>query len=167
MPPPVSRHTGSGRAHNTLVIRTVEVYFQLSPQRPAGAAAARGIKDLDWRVLSGSSVIDSGRTGTDGKVVVPLHAGQPSRLQLLVAGKPVASYLISERTLPGEAANTLKGQQRRLYSMGYQLGPGAVDGLMGRYLDRALLEFQGDQAQDMTGVVNAAIQTQLTNQAGY
>ena len=166
MPPPVSRHNRSSASNSSLALRTVDLFFQRSAQLP-GSAAARGIQDLDWQVVSDGRVIRTGRTGTDGKITVPLRGGQPSVLQLLVAGHPVASYTITERSAAAEAVSTLKGQQRRLKSMGYHLGPGAVDGLMGRYSDRAILEFQGDQVQDMTGVVSATIQTQLTNQAGY
>lgn len=167
MADPVSRSSGTAAAPNTVVTRTVEVYLQMSPQTPAGGATARGINQLDWRVVSGGSVIASGQTTADGKVIVPLRNAAPSQLQLLFNGHRVATYTITERTAAAEAVTTLQGQQRRLRSMGYHLGSGAVDGQLGPMTDRAILELQGDEAADMTGVVSAANQTSLTNRSGY
>lgn len=167
MADPVAREHSRASTRSTIATRTVDIYFQRCPQRPASGAAARGIQDLDWRVTSGGGVIANGRTGADGKVAVPLRGGRTSILQLLVGGRPVASYTIRERTAAAEAVSTLRGQQRRLGSMGYHLGAAGADGIMGRNSDRAILEFQGDESVDMTGVVSAANQTSLTTRSGY
>lgn len=166
MADPVSRSSDVAAA-NTLGTRTVDVYLQRSPQRPGGSDPARGIESLSWRVMSAGVSIATGRTTADGKVTVPIRNGQPSLLQLLVGGNPVATYTITERTAPAEAATSLSGRQRRLRSMGYHLGSADVDGLMGPSTDRSTLEFQGDQSLDMTGVIDSSVQTQITTRAGY
>lgn len=162
----VARLTPAAAGRNTVVTRTVDIFFHRSPQLPGGAAA-RGIPDIDWRVTSGGSPIANGRTGADGKVTVPIRSGRPSLLEVLIGGNPVATYTITERRVAAEATTSLHGQQRRLRSMGYHLGSGEVDGQMGRITDRAILEFQADQAVDMDGVVGPVTRGQFTAQAGY
>lgn len=162
----VARRARSRRSINTLALRRVDVYLQKSAQRPS-SGTARGIDQLDWRVTSGGRRLASGKTGADGRIRVPILAGQPSRLELQVSGRTVATYTVTERRTAAEAASTVRGRQRRLNSMGYQLGSPPVDGTLGRRTDRGILDYQGDEGINITGVINATVQTRLTGDAGY
>ena len=161
----VSRRARGTGGINTVVIRRVNVYLRKSPMLP-GTGATWGIAGVDWEVEAGGRRLASGRTPADGKVRVPIVAGTPSVLKLIHGGSTIATYTVRERRVP-EAANTLRGRQRRLASMGYQLGSPAVDGTLGRKTDRATLDYQADKAVNMTGVINATVQGQITSDAGY
>lgn len=145
----ISRLVPGAPGFNTLNIRTVEIFLQKSPGKPSGDV--RGINTLNFQVEKDGAVIQSGTTGSDGRIRMRIQGGV-STLQLL-GGSAVAEYEVSIRDDAIEAATTAEGQQRRLRMLGYQighLGPegNGVDGTVapGVAMDRAILEFQTDQA---------------------
>jgi hypothetical protein len=165
----ISRLMRSASGFNTLNVPTAEVFFQRSPGNPQGPE--RGINSLEFRVIKNGVVIQSGRTGDDGKIDMSLPGGNAT-LELLVNGAMVAQYDVRLRAGAAEAVNTTAGQQRRLRMLGYHLGhAGApesvgVDGTMNRETDRSVLEFQADSNVAMTGDADANVQNALTNAAG-
>lgn len=170
MPTPVSRSSQTP-APNAIVTRTVELTFQRAPLRPAGSDPARGIEALTWRALSGGSVIASGKTTADGKIVVPIRGGQPSILQLTVGGVTMAEYEVVLRGTPFEAKDTIAGVQRRLRAVGYQIGhtgtgKDGVSGVMNDETDRAILEFQVDESLTLDGKADGTFQTKLGSTVG-
>lgn len=164
----ISRLVRSATGHNTVNTVVVPVIFQRSPGVASGND--RGIKDLDFRVLSGTNVIQTGRTNDDGRIDVRVR-GPSVTLEILHGGNPVARYNVQARSAAPEAATTIAGQQRRLRMLGYQLGNvgmerNGVDGTMGRRTDRAILEFQADEGLETDGVVGTNTRNGLTGDAG-
>jgi hypothetical protein len=164
----VSRLVRSSNALNTLNVSVVEIFFQKSPGKPP--SDDRGIEALDFQVLSGGVVSQTGKTGKDGKIEASITGGQ-AEVQLMSEGKPVASYRIDVRGDPYEAGNTIAGVQRRLRGLGYQLGHDGDDkdgvrAAMHEPLDRAILEFQVDQTLTIDGKADSAMQTKLSQQVG-
>jgi hypothetical protein len=146
---PIARLAPGARGFNTLNIRTVKIFLQKSPGKPGGDI--RGIDALTFQVVKDGGVIQTGTTGQDGLIRMRIQGGV-SMLQL-IGGAPVAEYEVTIRDDAIEAANTPEGQQRRLRMLGYQIGHtgpegNGVDGVAapGVALDRAILEFQADQA---------------------
>jgi hypothetical protein len=164
----LSRLVRDSQAHNTLDSRTLEVFFQKSPSWPEGDT--RGIEHLDYEIVAGGTTIQSGSTGADGKIEVPVTGGQ-AELRLTFNGNPVATYQLSLRDDPFEAGNTILGVQRRLRTLGYHLahagdGQDGVDGDLGLRTDKAILDFQIDQQLDIDGVVGHNTQHSLSDVVG-
>ena len=141
----IARLVRDSLAHNTLNVRTIEVFFQKSAGVDEGDD--RGITGLEYRVMSGGREVLSGTTEDDGKVAVPLRPGADTILELLVDGNAVSQYRITARDDALEPDTEIIGWQRRLRQLGYQLGTvGAtrdgVDGSMGRRTDKAIQDFQ-------------------------
>lgn len=122
---PVSRLVPGSALHNTINIRTVKIFFQKSPGKPSGDA--RGIPDLECRILNDGSVVRVVRTAKDGLVEVPLSSGAAT-LEILHQGNAVSQYNISVDDAPLDSAETVRGQQQRLRHLGYQLGHGGPKG---------------------------------------
>ncbi|MBN2492231.1 MAG: peptidoglycan-binding protein [Planctomycetes bacterium] len=143
----VSRLVRSASYSNLLNVRLVEVFFQTSPGRDRD----EGIGGLEYQVLSGGAVVQSGSTGDNGRIPVPVAGGTPSELQLMSGGTAVARYSIGIRDDAWEANNTILGVQRRLRLLGYHLGHDGddhdgIDGAIGSKTDKAIQDFQIDQA---------------------
>ncbi len=164
----VSRLVKGATGHNTLNATVVEVFFHRSPGWPSGDT--RGIEGLEYQIMTGGAVAHSGKTGKDGKIEVTVSGGQ-AELQLMSGGKAVASYQVNVRSDPYEAGNTIKGVQRRLRGLGYQVGhdgaaQNGVTNSMNEATDRAILEFQVDQNLAIDGKVGPHTQSRLNNAVG-
>ncbi len=150
--------TLKGLAHkNALVLRKVKVYFQLYPGKQ-GSDADRGIPDAEFILKIGGRVVQKGKTAADGSVEMMIPAGQ--KAELLVFGTTydveIWNYL--------EPTTDLKGQQRRLCMLGYELGN--VDGIHGEKMDRAALQFQADQSKEPDGIIGNQTQSALRTEFG-
>lgn len=164
----VSRLVRSSGSHNTLDTQTVEVFFQKSPSWPDGDD--RGIEGLDYQVLNAGTVVQTGRTEADGKVEVQLSGGT-AEVQLMVGDAVVATYEVTVRADPFEAATTVIGVQRRLRVLGYHLGhdgddQDGVDGTLGLRTDRAILDFQIDNELTIDGAVGSGTRDELNDVVG-
>jgi peptidoglycan hydrolase-like protein with peptidoglycan-binding domain len=164
----VSRLTRTAKYHNLLNVRTVDIFFQKSPGWDSGEG--RGIGGLEYQVLNKGDIVQTGKTGDDGKIPVPV-AGGASELQLMFGGSSVASYQISIRDTPWEANNDIAGVQRRLRTLGYQLGhAGAgkdgIDGKIGEEADKAIQDFQIDNGLPFDGRAGEQTRAKLDEKVG-
>jgi len=165
----ISRLFADAPAHNTLVIRTVEIFFHRSPS-PA-QDVVRGIDDISWRVMSGGVEIQNGLTNSDGLVAVQVRGTTDSILELLHDGTVVSQYRVRPRAGGYEADTTVEGVQRRLMQLGYHIGHSSptgdgVDGDLGTTTDKAILDFQIDEVIDFDGVVGGTTRSHLNDQCG-
>lgn len=164
----VTRLTSDSTAHNTVNIRTVEIYFHKSPGWPDGDQ--RGIEGLEYQVVSEGNVTQRGRTGRDGKIEMSIR-GHESILQLMVNGAAVAEYRITIRDEDWEASTTIIGIQRRLRALGYHLGHSGegmdgIDGDLGYKTDKAILDYQIDYEHTSDGKVGARMRHSINNVVG-
>jgi hypothetical protein len=175
-PFPIARLVPGSTAANTINIPTVEIFLQRSPNRPSGDQ--RGI-ETDFEVVKNGAVIQTGRTGPDGRVLMRVPGGSAT-LRVLASGA-VAEYDVTIRSAAIEGAATQAGQQRRLRMLGYHLGHAGPEGngvdgapTPSREMDRAIEEFQADTpalnnggtANTIDGVAGANTQGRLTAAAG-
>jgi len=163
----VSRLVRTAAYSNLLNVRLVEVLFQKSPGRGAG----RGIGGLEYQVLSAGTVVQTGTTGDDGKIRVPISGGTPSELQIMSGGNAVARYTVGIRDDAWEANTTVNGVQRRLRALGYQLGSAGaggdgIDGDVGSRTDRAIQDFQIDKGLAFDSLVGNNTRTKLDQEVG-
>ena len=174
---PITRLVPGATGFNTLNIRTVDIFMQRSPGRPAGDV--RGINVLNFQVIKDGAVIQLGTTGPDGRIRMRIQGGI-STLRLL-GGAPEPEYDVSIRDAAIEAVATPAGQQRRLRMLGYHIGHSGpegngVDGAAVPIpdVDRSILEFQADtaainaagSANAMSSIADANTQNALTAAAG-
>ena len=90
----VSRLVPSSTALNTLNLPpAIPIHFQKSPDFPD--SGARGIEGMDFQVRTGGAVVQTGRTGRDGKVDVRVPPGGSSTVGLLFNGAVVAQYVVT------------------------------------------------------------------------
>jgi hypothetical protein len=143
---------------------TVELWFQKSP----GIAGSdhREIRNLRFQVRHGSDVLRRPADVADGKVIFRAPAGE-SLVELLVGTRIVATYTVTVANGALPAADTTRGQQRRLRMLGYQLGHDGpfgdgVDGTLGRRTEGAILDYQADKGLDITGEAAANTQNALS-----
>jgi len=133
----------------------------MSPGAPA-QAAGRGVEGADWSLfLAGLFLVDSGRTGADGKIRVSLIPTLSYTLNVLGT-----NYSVSLDTNAMDGLTTLTGQQQRLRALGYHIGnSGAtadgVDGAMSVAVDRSILAFQSDQGLTADGNVGPVTRGKL------
>jgi hypothetical protein len=166
----ISRLVSGSAAVNTISLPPpVPIHFQRSPDFPAGDI--RGIDGMDFQVFSNGAVIQTGRTGNDGKIDVRVPPGGSSIVKLLFNGAVVAEYEVTVDAGAFAAVNTVTGQQQRLRTLGYQighLGPegNGVDGNQRLEFERSVLEFQADQGLVIDSVVGAVTGPRLTTRAG-
>lgn len=165
----IARLIRDATAHNTINVRTAEIYFQKSPGNSTGDT--RGIEGLTYRVMSGGVEIQSGTTTDDGLISVSIRGNDPSIVEILHNGQVMSQYQVRLRDDALEADTTLIGVQRRLRQLGYQLGSAGatndgVDGQMGVRTDRAIQQFQADQGRDFDSVVGGQTRSDLNDEFG-
>lgn len=162
-------HDAADAIHNTLNLRTIEVYFQTSP----GVAedTPRGITGLEYRVTLDGVETQTGTTSDDGLVTVALRPGVACVLELMFGGAAVAQYNLTVRDDPLEPDTGVLGQQRRLRTLGYQLGRGGstndgCDGDMGHHTDKAIQDFQIDAGLAFDSEVGPNTRRELNDAMG-
>ena len=166
----IARLRQGSPAHNTLNLPPpVPIHLQMSPDFPQGDV--RGIAGVDFQVVIGGAVAQTGQTPADGRVDVRVPPGGTSTLQLLVAGAVVAEYVISVDRAALAAVTGVSGQQERLRMLGYHIGhSGAdgngVDGAVSLAFERSVVDFQVDRSILPDGAVAAPTQAALTARAG-
>jgi len=170
----ISRLLSGSAAFNTLNLPpSVPILFQKSPGFPG---SVRGIEGLEFQVLINGAIVQSGRTAADGKIDVRVPPGGSSTLQIMSGGAAVATYIVTVDAGALAPVAQLDGQQQRLRLLGYQIGHSGADGngvdnAQNFNFERSVLDFQAD-TQDVPpqltpdANVVAAVQTQLTTQAG-
>ncbi len=142
---------------NTLGLRKLKVFFQRFPGK-AGTDAERGIADVEYTLRAGGRVVDKGKTAADGSIEMLVPAGLPVELEIFGTKYDVVIQPFLERE------TDVKGQQRRLSLLGYELGK--PDGNFGEKTDRAALSFQADQSLSPDGQVGANTQAKLKSELG-
>jgi hypothetical protein len=151
----IARQVLGASTFNTINVRTVEVFLQMSPGKPSGDV--RGINAANFQVRDPTgAVIQAGATPANGRIQLQIQGGF-STLQVMT-GAAAAEYAVRIRDAAAEAVAAAAGQQRRLRMLGYHIGHAGpegngVDGVAApsRELDRSILEFQAD-----TTAINAA-----------
>jgi hypothetical protein len=142
---------------NTLALRKLKVYFQRFAGKD-GTDAERAINDVEYILRAGGRVIDKGKTAADGSIDMLVPAGVPLELEIFGTKYDVAIHPFLE------AETQVKGQQRRLSMLGYELG--RVDGTFAEKTDRAALRFQADQGLEPDGNVGNNTQSKLKSEFG-
>ncbi len=148
-----------------------ELFLQRSPCFSEGDD--RGVEGLAWRVRSGpgeDTVLQEGTTDASGLIHAQM-LGEAVFVDLMFEGAAVATYEVRLRPGDFEEVTTIRGQQRRLRSLGFQLGADGpdqdgVDGTIGGRSDAAILEFQVEIGADTTGSANGGFRTELADHAG-
>ena len=129
----VSRLALESALFNTINVVTVTVFFQKSPGKPK--ADKRGIDALAFRVTNDGKVVQTGKTGADGKIDVRVSGGKAT-VELLHNNEPVSIYEVIvddsafdpvEKQTGKEPALRHVGIQQRLRHLGYQVGRGGPD----------------------------------------
>ena len=146
--------TGSPAA---VVPVVVEVYFQVYPGTRTASGTAIGIPNAAYTISTGSGTPVAGTTDANGRVQVSLAPGGSATLRIFDT-----DFVISARDTI-EAVNTLAGQQRRLAMLGYELGPGGVDGLRGSGTEKALVNFQVDAGLSIDAIAGSGTRNKLTH----
>jgi hypothetical protein len=126
--------TPSGKAHILRTGRKVKVFLQRYPGKDAKA----GIGGLDYELSIGVGKAVKGTTAADGKVEFTLRVAELATLKVM--DTTYKFRLVSKLEPPAD----VNGMQRRLNSLGYNLG--AVDGIIGKKTERSILNFQADHA---------------------
>jgi hypothetical protein len=153
----VARTDASLTHHNTIVFRTLKVFFQRFPGT-AGADSDRGIADADYTVTVDGRVVDKGKTAADGSITLSIPAGAACTLTLLGTDYTVTMHGFLE------PVNQPKGLQRRLQMGGYNIGN--VDGVVGAKTDKATMDLQADNGLDPDGISGPNTRNQLKTLAG-
>lgn len=156
--PTRAARTQQDLAHrNTLVLRRLKVYFQRFAGK-GGADSDRGIADVEYVLKVGGRVVDRGKTAADGSVELQIPAGVAATLEAFgtTYDVTIANHL--------EAEAEVKGQQRRLSMLGYELG--GVDGDMGAKTERAALGFQADTGLGPDGDIGTHTKARLKTEFG-
>ncbi len=146
--------TGSPAA---VVPVVVELFFQVYPGKSTASGTAIGIPNAGYTISTGSGTPVSGTTDAAGRVQVSLAPGGSATLRIFDT-----DFTISARNTI-EAVSTLAGQQRRLAMLGYDLGPGGVDGLRGSGTEKALVDFQVDAGLSIDAIAGSGTRTKLTH----
>ena len=164
----VARLGPDASGHNTLNIKTIEVFMQ----RFAGMIADTdaGIEGMSYQVFNNGEMVQSGVTEADGRILVRMLNGA-AELRLMFNNICVARYTINDRQEPLEADTEIAGVQRRLRALGYQLGHAGdgsdgIDGDLGWKTDKAILDFQIDNNLAFDGVVGRRTRSALNDVVG-
>jgi len=163
IPEYIARLIAEAVAHNTLSTRTVPIYFQRFPGVEV-TADDRGIQDLEYQVVSGGTVVQTGRTPANGLITCQVRPGG-STLQLMFGGAVVSEYTVTINDLALDAVTSVRGRQQRLMMLGYDVGARGIDGLMGGETEKALLNFQADKGFPLSGTIGTTEQNGLTTDA--
>ncbi|WNG30459.1 hypothetical protein F0U62_45470 [Cystobacter fuscus] len=114
---------------------TIKIYFQRFAGKH-GSDGARGIADVEYVLRIEGTVVDQGKTATDGSITVNLPTGKSAELELFGTKYPL-------RLLGSiEPGTSTKGQQQRLSLLGYE--PSSADGTLRKETDLASLQFQAN-----------------------
>lgn len=169
----IGRLVRGSNLFNTLNTRKVEIFMQMSPGNPG--SDKRGIKDLQFQVSKDGAVIQSGKTGSDGKIAMRIRGGS-STLQLMFSGAVVAEYTVGIRDTALDPITDQRGELRRLRVLGYQIGHTGSDNIGVDATnpppaftvegDRSIFEFQSDNDIKAVGTFDAATNNKLTAEAG-
>lgn len=165
----IARQAINSVLHNVLNSRVVPIFFHKSPGADNGGD--RAIGGINWRTQAQGFVIQSGTTGADGRIDMTVRGGS-SRLELLHNNAVIAQYDVSVSTAALAAATTTEGQKQRLRLLGYQLGHDGPDGngvdtnAAGMEFERSVLDLQVEHNRRSDANVNAAVQGDLTGDAG-
>lgn len=161
--PHVARLPSNSDAHNLVVMRNVELWFQKSPGYPR-----EQIRPLRYQLRREGIIIRTAAVNIAGKISFRAPLGSETIVELLVDNRVAASYrvIVEEHAL--EPVTTVTGQQRRLRMLGYHLGHSGpsgdgVDGSMGSRTERAILDYQADKGIAITGNADSATRDALTN----
>ncbi|HUO07345.1 MAG TPA: peptidoglycan-binding domain-containing protein [Phycisphaerae bacterium] len=160
----IARLINESGAFNTIDTRTIPVYFQRFPGVEA-SSGDRGIQNLEYRVLSNGTQIQSGQTPADGKIDCQVR-GDSSTLQILFNGTVVSEYTVSINDAALDAATETRGVQQRLMMLGYDVGTSGADGQMGGNTEKGVLMFQADKGLELDGVAGRRTRDGLTGDAG-
>lgn len=164
----IARQAINSVLHNVLNTRVVEVYFHRSPGNDNGGD--RAISGLDYQVRAQGFIIQHGTTGADGKIDMSVR-GASSTLELLYNGIVVAQYEVSATSAALDPVANIQGQKQRLRQLGYHIGHGGADGngvdnANNMEYERSVLDYQADSGVLNDANVPAAVQNQLTTDAG-
>lgn len=135
----------------------LKLFFQFRPGKHGGDAD-RAVPGLDFSVVVGGAEVKAGKTAADGSIEFEIPPGQAVRVEVLGS-----SYAV-KRVRSLEAATSVKGKQRRLSALGYELG--TVDGRFGEKSDRSTLGFQADQGLEPDGIAGNQTQSKLKSEFG-
>jgi hypothetical protein len=150
--------SASGTRHGNLIMpRIIKIMFQVFPG-VKGTNAQRGIAGVPYTAKTGNGSVMSGTTAADGGVSLLVLTDDDITLTIFDT-----DYLISVKGSI-EASNITKGVQRRLSLLGYELGD--IDGSVGKWTDRSLLNLQADSNLNADGNINNRTQTQLVTDFG-
>lgn len=173
----IARLVAAAAGANTINVPTVNIFLQKSPNKPSGDQ--RGITGANFEVVKDDTVIQTGTTGADGKVVM-LVPGGSATLRITTPGA-TAEYAVTIRSDPIEAVTAVIGQKRRLRMLGYHLGHGLPDGngvdtvaIPDVEMDRSIMEFEEDAPEInaagnidfVNGFTHPQFQSALTTAAG-
>jgi len=164
----IARQAVNSALHNVLNTRVVQIYFHRSPGNDNGGD--RAISGLDYQVRAQGFIIQHGTTGADGKIDMSVR-GASSTLELLYNGTVVAQYEVSATAAALDPVANITGQKQRLRLLGYHIGHGGADGngvdnANNMEYERSVLDFQADSGLLNDANVPAAVQNQLTTDAG-
>lgn len=150
-----------GSANQTTInpTRTLKVYFQCWPGTDAKSGIETGTRRKKNKkvtytfTVDGTKVVDNQKLATGGLASLPLPTNKTGTLEIFGT-----TYTVSHNTI--EAKTTVKGQQRRLNALGYELG--TPDDTEDHESDRSTLNFQADDGtMDPTGKINTATRDKL------
>jgi len=169
----VSRTSSDQNHRNTLVLRTIKIVFQRYPGL-AGSDGERGIAGVAFNVLVNGILTSRapGTTAADGSISLDIPGGAKVILEIF----GTQYELIIRDSI--EPVSTLRGQQRRLSMLGYEISvpvgrnqasaklKDPVDGRLGARTDNGILNFQADNDLDTDGTVGRLTTAKLEEQVG-
>src|SRR5512138_3559283 len=114
----------------------VELVLQRFPG-VSGKSSDRAVPQIEFTVTIGKKV-SKGKADADGRIVLVMPPNGKATLEML------GTTFVVTPVKKLEAKETTHGLQRRLQSLGYELGQ--VDGVVGPRTGNAILQFQADNA---------------------
>lgn len=165
----IARQALNSALNNVLNSRVVPIFFHRSPGNDNGGD--RAIPGINWQVRAQGIVIQNGTTAANGRIDMTIR-GAVSTLELLHNGNPVAQYDVRFDPAALAAANTTQGQKQRLRLLGYHLGHSGPDrngvdaNANHTEFERSVLDLQAEHSRLTDANVNAAVQGDMTNDAG-
>lgn len=173
----MSPPNASVRRQNPQALRFpgVTLFYQLYPG-VHGRDADRGIANVHYAIYIEDRLWQTGETGADGSVSVPLPDGTTS-FDIRIFGQRTTIEVVdavAALTQPpgmgdmdGTATHAnLVGVAQRLTMLGYMDGPAAGQNTLNRTLDKAILDYQVNEGFTPDGVLDPDEITRLTRRAG-